>query len=386
MYYDKQSPNYDEENISSSKKSKPTPGHLNNNDALVNEINKLKKIKKRIRSLEDNEGKWNQIEKNVKENEEKIDQMSKTMNDMVRNQIDEGMNRSALTQTIEYEKMVQENVTLKADTLIFREDITHLSQVNSKLESELEIARAKVLELLNQNDLLHKETEYKTLEIDKLTQAITRLRLFDNPEVDFTIENRKNKDQRIRELEFENKRLAEDSIKAQTEYRIINERFIDTKTYQDNIIKEFTYNKNIENEQISILENRIQGMELKLDTITRENMSLRISDEKCRRELTSAIREKDNYIDKYQKKKDELNALTIRFDSLNNQFNTLLSQKMNVIEIEHQKKNESQTMIISQDNKKKIFNDLYNKIQQYKTKIKTKRNMASSNDFNAATL
>ena len=41
----------------------------------------------------------------------------------------------------EYERILQENVTLKSDTLIFREDIKHLTEVNKRLESELEISR-----------------------------------------------------------------------------------------------------------------------------------------------------------------------------------------------------------------------------------------------------
>ena len=49
----------------------------------------------------------------------------------------------------EYERILQENVTLKSDTLIFREDIKHLTEVNKRLESELEISRKKILDLVN---------------------------------------------------------------------------------------------------------------------------------------------------------------------------------------------------------------------------------------------
>ena len=94
----------------------------------------------------------------------------------------------------EYERILQENVTLKSDTLIFREDIKHLTEVNKRLESELEISRKKILDLVNENDNYQNQLCQKSLEIDKLTQAITRLRLFDNPDVEFTLENRKNKD------------------------------------------------------------------------------------------------------------------------------------------------------------------------------------------------
>ena len=44
-------------------------------DSLMNEINKLKKVKKRVALLEENSLKLNQLEQNVKNNEEKIDQV-----------------------------------------------------------------------------------------------------------------------------------------------------------------------------------------------------------------------------------------------------------------------------------------------------------------------
>ena len=45
----------------------------------------------------------------------------------------------------EYEKMKQENLTLKADAIIYREDILHLSEVNKKLKEELDLVQKKFM-------------------------------------------------------------------------------------------------------------------------------------------------------------------------------------------------------------------------------------------------
>ena len=43
----------------------------------------------------------------------------------------------------ETEKLKQENVTLKADNMIYREDINHLTEVNKNLENQLSLIRKK---------------------------------------------------------------------------------------------------------------------------------------------------------------------------------------------------------------------------------------------------
>lgn len=280
----------------------------------------------------------------------------------------------------EYERILQENVTLKSDTLIFREDIKHLTEVNKRLESELEISRKKILDLVNENDNYQNQLCQKSLEIDKLTQAITRLRLFDNPDVEFTLENRKNKDQRIQELEFENKNLTEEKIKLSTEHRILIERFNEFKSQNDDLSKELNFSKMRENEQINVLEDKIRNLELQLDSIGRENNSLRLTDEKFRRELQLITKEKETYLNKYQKKKDQLNQLSQRYNELDMQYKKIQLDYQGLLIAQNMKEEHK----VQKDNgKQKVFNDLYRKIQLFKTQMKTKRaNSPVSNNQN----
>ena len=280
----------------------------------------------------------------------------------------------------EYERILQENVTLKSDTLIFREDIKHLTEVNKRLESELEISRKKILDLVNENDNYQNQLCQKSLEIDKLTQAITRLRLFDNPDVEFTLENRKNKDQRIQELEFENKNLTEEKIKLSTEHRILIERSNEFKSQNDDLSKELNFSKMRENEQINVLEDKIRNLELQLDSIGRENNSLRLTDEKFRRELQLITKEKETYLNKYQKKKDQLNQLSQRYNELDMQYKRIQLDYQGLLTAQNMKEEHK----VQKDNgKQKVFNDLYRKIQLFKTQMKTKRaNSPVSNNQN----
>ena len=341
-------------------------------DSLMNEINKLKKVKERVALLEENGIKLNQLEQNVKNNEEKIDQVNKVMNDFVKAKNDEiNHTKSFISQSMEYEKLQQENITLKADTLIYREDIAYLSEVNKKLENELELCRKKILDLINNNDSYEKELLNRNLQVNQLTEAITRLRLFDNPEVDFTIDNRKNKDQKIQELSFQNKNLNDDNIKLVTENKILNEKLMNVMKEKDDLCKELNYCKQRENEQINLLEDKIQNLENQLNSISKENISLRLTDEKYLREIELIRKEKENFANKLTKKKDQLNELSIKYNSL--------EEKCKQLEFEKQlNQNVVKETVQRDNNKKEIFNDLYNKIQLFKSQVKNRRSMSPS--------
>ena len=125
-----------------------------------------------------------------------------------------------------------------------------------------------------------------------------------------------------------------------------------------------------ETEQINVLEQKIHNLELQLESIGKENSSLRLTDEKYRRELQILTNEKDTYQMKYQKKKDQINQINMRYYELEMQYKRLQLEHQALI-TEHQLKDEHK---VQQDNgKQKVFSDLYRKIQLFKTQMKTKR-------------
>jgi chromosome segregation ATPase len=285
-------------------------------------------------------------------------------------------NINNISKSLEYEKLIQENVTLKSDNLIFREDIKHLTEVNHNLEKELELSRKKILELVNQNDTLDQHISQKCLEIDKLTQAITRLRLFDNPDMEFVIDNRKNKDQKIRELEFDYKTLNEDKIKIQTEYKIMMERFNEFKKQNEDLEQQLAFVKLRESEQIANLERKIANLEKQLDYVGKENTSLRMTDERFRRELAQVNKEKEKLEEKYIKKKQELNEMKLKCNEYEFQIKKIQSEKLD--ESRRTEEERFKREMISHKNnngeKQKVFEDLHRKIQFFKQQMINKRN------------
>jgi chromosome segregation ATPase len=301
-------------------------------------------------------------------------------------------NINNISKSLEYEKLIQENVTLKSDNLIFREDIKHLTEVNHNLEKELELSRKKILELVNQNDTLDQHISQKCLEIDKLTQAITRLRLFDNPDMEFVIDNRKNKDQKIRELEFDYKTLNEDKIKIQTEYKIMMERFNEFKKQNEDLEQQLAFVKLRESEQIANLERKIANLEKQLDYVGKENTSLRMTDERFRRELAQVNKEKEKLEEKYIKKKQELNEMKLKCNEYEFQVRKIQNEKLDESRRteEERLKREMTSHKNNNGEKQKVFEDLHRKIQFFKQQMINKRNnsplqnnsVINNNNFN----
>ena len=177
-------------------------------------------ILKEYKSLsEDNDDQLNEIAINIKENEDKIDNMAKRMNLLINQKKEENIVdvKSLFSQVNDIEKLQQENITLKADSIIFREDISNLVQSNEKYTQDLEIARKKIMELIDKCNEIEKEINHKEFQIDKLNEILARLRLYENQDVEFKIINNKSKDEVLHEIEYnvkigkdENNKLIKD--------------------------------------------------------------------------------------------------------------------------------------------------------------------------------
>ena len=74
-------------------------------------------------------------------------------------------------------KIIQENIILKADNLLFREDLIHLSETNKNLVNEIDNLRRQILGLLNQNGAYQKEIANKMNTIDQLNKSIEQIKL-----------------------------------------------------------------------------------------------------------------------------------------------------------------------------------------------------------------
>ena len=320
-----------------------------------------------------------EIQNNLKENEIKMERVNKTMINFINNKKDEINNsRSWVSEMYEIEKMKQENLILKADSIIYAEDITHLSQVNKNLSQELEATKRKIYDLISKGDEAIQILNNKNYEINQLTESISNLKLSNCPEVLDNIKSNRTKDQLIFELQFKLTNLNNDKIKVETEKKILEEQYNNLAEEKKAVIKQDEMYKNKINSNIFDLEEKIKKMEKLLEELSQQNNELKINNKKWNENIEMLNKEKNDFENKYMEKKEQCNELENEFKNLENKYSQLLydTQKQKFIKekirSEEEKQNKRKRKISS---KKIIVNDLFNQIQNLKEKLKTERNM-----------
>ena len=318
-----------------------------------------------------------EISNNIKENEIKIEKVNKTMINFFNNKKDEMNNSPSFnSQMNELEKLQQENLTMKADSIIYREDITHLSEINKKLSEELEMAKRKIYDLISKGEEDIQILTNKNYEINQLTESISNLKLSNSPDVLYNIKNNRSKDELIYELQFKINNLNNDKIRVETEKKILEEQYNNMVDENKSIISEDEIYKNNMSNKIYNLENKIKKMENLLEDLSIKNNELKLNNQKCNKNIEILNEEKNDFENKYLEKNEEYDELEKEFKRLENKYSQLLydTQKqkfiMEKIKNEEEKQNKRKRKI---SKKKYIVNDLYNNIQMLKNKIQTER-------------
>ena len=349
------------------------------NDSQYYDTNENCQIDSNINNNIIDQKKIKEIQNNLKENEIKMERVNKTMINFINNKKDEITNsRSWVSEMYEIEKMKQENLILKADSIIYAEDITHLSEVNKNLSQELEATKRKIYDLISKGDEAIQILNNKNYEINQLTESISNLKLSNCPEVIDNIKSNRTKDQLIFELQFKLNNLNNDKIKVETEKKILEEQYNNLTEEKKAVVKQDEMYKNKINSNISDLEEKIKKMEELLEELSQKNNELKINNKKWNENIEMLSKEKNNFENKYMEKKEQCNKLENEFKNLENKYSQLLydTQKQKFIKekirSEEEKQNKRKRKISS---KKIIVNDLFNQIQNLKEKIKTERNM-----------
>ena len=326
----------------------------------------------------------NEIRQNIKQNESKLDKMNKTMQEIYIRQNNDEQNmtneskeyREYFTQMNELEKIQRENLTLKSDTIIYREDIIHLSEINKKLKSELDLAQKKIFNLISKGENINQILTNKNYEISLLTENITNIKLANSGEIREKIRNNKTKEQKIFEGEFELNGLNNEKIKLETEIKNLEEKYNELLEEKNNKEKEEEFYQNHINENISELDSKIKKMETHMDELSNINKELKLTNQKYENSINILKNEKNIFYDKYRQKQAQFNELKNEFKKLEDKYSQILydTQKRNFKE-ENEKNQEIKN---SKPKKRKsskqiIVNDLFNKIQEIKEIIKTER-------------
>ena len=336
-------------------------------------------ILKEYKSLsEDNDDQLNEIAINIKENEDKIDNMAKRMNLLINQKKEENIidAKSLFSQVNDIEKLQQENITLKADSIIFREDISNLVQSNEKYTQDLEIARKKIMELIDKCNEIEKEINHKEFQIDKLNEILARLRLYENQDIEFKIINNKSKDEVLHEIEYNVKIGKDENNKLIKDKKILEEKIQNLIENKNDFNRNNIINNERENKIINELEEKIRILEKGIMNLNDQNNILNINNTKMEKELENLYADKKNYEEKYNKEKEEFEKLQLSYNNLYNKYHhVLIESNKKIVKKEIIKRNKSEKNL---KKNKSVINELYNKIQILKTKVKNDRNIESN--------
>ena len=336
-------------------------------------------ILKEYKSLsEDNDDQLNEIAINIKENEDKIDNMAKRMNLLINQKKEENIidAKSLFSQVNDIEKLQQENITLKADSIIFREDISNLVQSNEKYTQDLEIARKKIMELIDKCNEIEKEINHKEFQIDKLNEILARLRLYENQDIEFKIINNKSKDEVLHEIEYNVKIGKDENNKLIKDKKILEEKIQNLIENKNDFNRNNIINNERENKIINELEEKVRILEKGIMNLNDQNNILNINNTKMEKELENLYADKKNYEEKYNKEKEEFEKLQLSYNNLYNKYHhVLIESNKKIVKKEIIKRNKSEKNL---KKNKSVINELYNKIQILKTKVKNDRNIESN--------
>ena len=214
-----------------------------------------------IQCPEENDILINEMKENITQNKSKVEKVNKTMQEMLLNHNPEqSISKEYYSQINELEKIQQENLTLKSDSIIYREDIIHLSEINRKLKLEYDLTQKKIFDLISKCENSNQILNNKNFEIAQLTEAISNIKLSNSDETMKKIRNNKTKEQKIYEYEFELKGLNEEKIKLETEIKNLEERYNTIIEEKKKDEKEEEFYKNRIDENIFGLENKIRQL------------------------------------------------------------------------------------------------------------------------------
>ena len=321
----------------------------------------------------------NDLKENIKQNETKLEKVNKTMQEILLKQNeDQNISKEYYSQINELEKIQQENLTLKADLIIYREDILHFSEINRKLKLEYDLSQKKIFDLISKLENSNQTLNNKNFEIAQLTEAISNTKLSNSNETMKKIKNNKTKEQQIYEYEFELDKINKEKIKLETEIKNLEEKYNSLMEEKNKNEKEEEFYKNRINENISGLEDKIKNLGNQMDELSVINKELKLKNQKYENNINFLKNETNIFIDKYNEKTEQINELEKAFKNLENKYSQILYEvrKRNLMK-ENDKNQEDKNDYIKPKKRKSskqiIVNDLYNKIKEIKENIKSER-------------
>ena len=323
---------------------------------------------------EENKIMMNLMKENIKQNESKLEKMNKTMQDIfLKQNKDKNLSKEYYSQINELEKIKQENLSLRADFIIFREDILHLSEINRKLKLEFDFAKKKIFNLISNCENSNQILNNKNYEIAQLAEEISNIHLSNSDETMRKIKNNKTKEQQIYEYEFELNILNNEKIKFEIEIKNLEEKYKNMSEEKNKNEKEEEFYTNRIKENINGLEDKIKYLGEKMNQLVMINKELLLKNHEYENSINILKNEKKIFMDKYNQKEEQFNDLQNNLKILENKYSEIL---FNIKKSNNEKENKKKQKIKNKkmkSSKQLIVNDLFNKIKELKENIKIEK-------------
>ena len=361
--------------------------NINNKSQYVNNLNNqnLSQNEKTLLTLEQTlkelEEKKLEIENKMLEEKNKnyntynmnnnINNNMNNMNVPIQNKL---MNRDAL-------RLKEEQDILKSDNIIMREDISRLSETNQNLENEIAQNRELISQLQSENQKLSEENNLlKTKLNDYDNQNYSQLYI--NGQIskeDFLQKNFNERyllQNKLKDLENNYNSIQKEKMQYEVDYKVLLSKYNEIKEKYDKCNFELINNKQIHDNELYNIDNKINDLSKKVEMLQMENSELRKENEKQRNSLNIMMGERDKYMEKYEEKKFENDLLNKKIYEVENGFSEMMKEKEYEKNYRRQKEENHKNR---NDTKNKIAMELQSKIQQYRRERLYKNN--NNEDF-----
>ena len=318
-----------------------------NNDDFTTPEQKIQNLENSLRQLEEKSFEMNQQLENIRNKREN-------------NTLSTYQNRTiSYLPDSEIEKIKVEHVTLKNDNIILREDMNRLVDINKHLENELNIQRNRNIELANDNERVTQERLKIENQLKETLKELEQNKISKKTLEDLYSDKIKMEN-KMKDNENELNKMRDEKSKYEIDYKVLKERFDELKNNFDNLNCEYIQMKQMHNEEISKIDEKVNLLTKEIETLQKENSNLRQNDERQRLELNSMEKQRDNYRDKYQEQKNNNDLLATKLQEIESDFRNLMKEKENE---EYLKMKEDEERRLKFESKNKLVNELQNRIQ-----------------------
>ena len=262
----------------------------------------------------------------------------------------------------EFDKIKLNQTTLKTDNIILKEDINHLTEMNKKLENELNEQRNRNIQLMNENENLNQKlismesllNEYKSLnEKSKINEA----------SLEKSYNDRLILQTQVCDTENNLKKIEEEKSNLEIKYNVILKQHEELKQNYDLIYNEYNNMKEVHEDELGKIEEKIDFLVKEVEKLQNENSILIKENEQQRLEKNAIILQKDNFKEKFEDQKSKNDILSGKILEIEEEFKKLKDEKLNEEQINKNKEKNKKTKNIA---KIKIVNELQSKIKSYR--------------------